>query len=121
MEVSFADSLLLSVIGIAIAFIGLVLLMIIIYFISRFSGADKMPVPAAATGAVYEQPQPPVPADDEAYSSALNTEGRIELTNVPDRTAAMLMAIVAAERKTQPSQLRFISARKLEDEKGQDK
>lgn len=123
MHVSMADSLLLSVIGIAIVFLGLVFLMIVIFVLSRIAGTKKKPVPAAAAAAPAPAQAPPPPAAREEVletGKAASAESRrIELTNVPARTAAMLMAIVADKLKTPPSELRFISARQLEEEKVQ--
>ena len=64
--------------------------------------------PAAAPAAV-----PAAPAVKTA--PAPGTAGKIALHDVPDKTAAMLMAIVASKTGKPLNQLRFISIREIKD------
>ena len=59
-----------------------------------------------------------VPASTEAPAPALapGSSGSVKLYNVDDRTAAMLMAIVADELKTPLNELRFVSVREVTEE-----
>ena len=64
--------------------------------------------PAAAPAAA-----PAAPAVKTA--PAPGTAGKIALHDVPDKTAAMLMAIVASKTGKPLNQLRFISIREIKD------
>ena len=64
--------------------------------------------PAAAPAAA-----PAAPAVTTA--PAPGTAGKIALHDVPDKTAAMLMAIVASKTGKPLNQLRFISIREIKD------
>ena len=50
-------------------------------------------------------------ATTAAVTGAPGSCGQVKLFDVPDRTAAMLMAVVADEIKTPLNELRFISIR----------
>ena len=55
------------------------------------------------------------PAPAVKTAPAPGTAGKIALHDVPDKTAAMLMAIVASKTGKPLNQLRFISIREIKD------
>jgi hypothetical protein len=73
--------------------------------------APVLPVSAAAPQAVSPAPavRPPVRKVPAKYSA-----GEVKLHSVPDKIAAMLMAITADELKLPVSELRFISIREVQ-------
>lgn len=100
---SFGTALIYSVMGIAVVFLALVLLMCIIKIMTAFV---RNPVEAMPREA------PPAPAGPVAPGSA----GEVKLYDTDPRTAAMLMAIVADELQTPINELRFISIREVKEE-----
>ena len=93
-DVSIGTAALIVVLGMAVVFFGLILLMYV----------TKIAAPAAAPAAPAVKTAP-----------APGTAGKIALHDVPDKTAAMLMAIVASKTGKPLNQLRFISIREIKD------
>lgn len=107
-RISIGTAGLIVVLGMAVVFFGLILLM----YVTKIAGAimmrRKQAQPAAAAAAA---PAPAAPAAKAA--SAPGSAGQIKLHDVPDKTAAMLMAIVAEKSGKPLNQLRFISIREI--------
>lgn len=101
-----------ALLGYAVVFFGLVLLMCVIAVFGKIMAQKKKPAPAPAA-----VPAPAAPA--AAPAAPGSTKGvcmgnRVcELYNVDDKTAAMIMAIVADETKIPLGELRFISIKEL--------
>ena len=93
----------------AVVFFGLILLMYVTKIAGAIISRKKAAEPAAAPAAAA----PAVPAAKNA--PAPGSAGRIALHDVPDKTAAMLMAIVADRTGKPLNQLRFISIREVKD------
>ncbi len=108
-KIPIGTAALIVVLGMAVVFFGLILLM----FVTKIAGAiisrKKAAEPAAAA-----PPQPPA-APAVKTAPAPGTAGKIALHDVPDKTAAMLMAIVASKTGKPLNQLRFISIREIKD------
>lgn len=105
-KIPIGTAALIVVLGMAVVFFGLILLM----FVTKIAGAiinrKNTAAPAAA-------PAPAAPAAKNA--PAPGSAGKIALHDVPDKTAAMLMAIVADRTGKPLNQLRFISIREVKD------
>ena len=102
-----ADSTLTAVLGYAVVFFGLVLLMLLISIVGKsFAAAAKKET------ASQEQTAPEAPKEDAPL--APGTAGEVKLHNVPPKTAAMLMAIVANKLQKPINELRFISIKEVE-------
>ena len=98
-KIPIGTAALIVVLGMAVVFFGLILLMFVTKIAGAIIGRKKAAAPAAA------------PAAKNAPGSA----GKIALHDVPDKTAAMLMAIVADRTGKPLNQLRFISIREVKD------
>ena len=100
-KIPIGTAALIVVLGMAVVFFGLILLM----FVTKIAGAiinrKNTAAPAAAPAA--------------AAPAAPGSAGKIALHDVPDKTAAMLMAIVADRTGKPLNQLRFISIREVKD------
>jgi sodium pump decarboxylase gamma subunit len=96
-----------AVTGYGVVFLGLVLLMGCVTLLGRVMQRRNLPKEAVA-----EIPSAPAPAAPEAPGAC----GVCALNGVDDRTAAMLMAIVADQLQTPLNQLRFISIREIKEE-----
>ena len=108
-KISIGTAALIVVLGMAVVFFGLILLMFVTKIAGAIIGRKKAAAPAAAPAA----PAPAAPAAKNA--PAPGSAGKIALHDVPDKTAAMLMAIVADRTGKPLNQLRFISIREVKD------
>lgn len=111
-DITLAEAAGVSVMGFCVVFIVLAVLIGVIYLqnfiISRLEGRGK--TAAAPTGNAI--PEAPAPAAVPA-KLAKGSCGGVMLYDVPDRTAAMVMCIVADELKTPLNELRFISIQEV--------
>lgn len=106
LKMNLGDAAIDAVMGYAIVFLGIALLVLVVVLMGRVMSRKK-PVPAPAPAA--EQQPAPVPA----APAAPGTAGDLKLYDTPDRDAAMIMAIVADELKIPLNELRFISIREV--------
>ena len=107
-KIPIGTAALIVVLGMAVVFFGLILLM----FVTKIAGAiinrKNTAAPAVAPAAASAAPAVP-------NAPAPGSAGKIALHDVPDKTAAMLMAIVADRPGKPLNQLRFISIREVKD------
>ena len=107
-KIPIGTAALIVVLGMAVVFFGLILLM----FVTKIAGAiinrKNTAAPAAAPAAASAAPAVP-------NAPAPGSAGKIALHDVPDKPAAMLMAIVADRTGKPLNQLRFISIREVKD------
>lgn len=108
-SISIGTAALIVVLGMAVVFFGLILLMYVTKIAGAIIGRKKSAEPAAAPAAAA----PAAPAAKNA--PAPGSAGKIALHDVPDKTAAMLMAIVADRTGKPLNQLRFLSIREVKD------
>ena len=101
-DVPIGTAALIVVLGMAVVFFGLILLMLV----TKASGKIMQNKEAAAKAAA------PAPAP-AAKAFAPGSAGEVKLHDVPDRTAAMLMAIVADKMGKPLNELRFLSIREI--------
>lgn len=111
-KVSIGDAAVTAVFGYAVVFVGLIALMVVVQVIGAyFKSKDAK---AAAAKAAEEASKPaenaaPVVAPKLAPGSA----GHIKLFDVPDKEAAMIMAIVADKMQKPLNELHFISIKEV--------
>lgn len=108
-KIPIGTAALIVTLGMAVVFFGLILLM----FVTKIAGAIINRKNTAAPAAAPAAAAPAAPAVPNA--PAPGSAGKIALHNVPDKTAAMLMAIVADRTGKPLNQLRFISIREVKD------
>lgn len=105
------DSLGASVLGFAIVFFVLIVLMFMIKImrgvVEGMAAGEAAPAATVAVAA----PAPAAPAANPNMVPAKGSLGEVKLHDVDDKTAAMLMAVVADELKAPLNELRFISIR----------
>ena len=106
LKMNLGDAAIDAVMGYAIVFLGIALLVLVVVLMGRVMSRKK-PAPAPVPAA--EQQPAPVPA----APAAPGTAGDLKLYDTPDRDAAMIMAIVADELKIPLNELRFISIREF--------
>lgn len=97
------------VLGMAVVFVGLILLMLV----TKLTGQLLSQKQAPAQKAPAPVPAPAAPAAPAQKAAAPGSAGMVKLHDVPERTAAMLMAIVADRMGKPLNELRFISIREI--------
>lgn len=102
-----SDALITAILGYVVVFIGLALLMAVIIIMGKIMVSRSK----AVTTAPAPVPSAPVPA--KASPEAPGSAGEIKLHDVPDREAAMIMAIVANKLRKPLNELRFKSIREV--------
>ena len=100
-----------ALLGYAMVFFGLILLMIVVMIMGKCFTAKKEK-PAAAPAPAAAAPAAPV-APVEA-PVAPGTAGQLKTYDVEPKTCAMLMAIVADKMGKPLNELRFISIKEVE-------
>ena len=111
-NLSIGDAGVVALLGYAVVFFGLILLMGVITIMGKIFTAkvNKLPkaAPAAAPAAA------PVAAPVEVQPQlAPGTAGQLKLHDVSPKTAAMIMAIVADKMGKPLNELRFISIKEV--------
>ena len=108
------DAVIVAVLGYAVVFFGLILLMIVIMVMGNiFIAKDKKQAElnAAAKATIASVPVA-APAAAPA-ATAPGSAGKLKLYDVEPKTAAMLMAIVADKMGKPLNELRFISIKEV--------
>ena len=109
------DAAIVAVLGYAVVFFGLILLMIVIMVMGNiFIAKDKKreALNAAAKATIASVPVA-APAAAAAPATAPGSAGKLKLYDVEPKTAAMLMAIVADKMGKPLNELRFISIKEV--------
>ncbi|MBQ7566976.1 MAG: OadG family protein [Oscillospiraceae bacterium] len=102
---SLGDAALTAVLGYAVVFFGLVLLLAVIYVMGKIMVKSVKKVEAVHE-AHTEKPALPAPG----------SAGQLKLHDVDERDAAMVMAIVAHKLGKPLNELRFRSIREVKDD-----
>ena len=118
-NISIAIAAIVALLGYAVVFFGLILLMTVLIIMGKaFTAKDKKAAEAAAaakanlaTGAAASAPvAAPAPGTSEP---APGTAGQLKLYDTNPKTAAMIMAIVADKMGKPLNELRFISIKEV--------
>lgn len=108
-ELSMPAAGVLALLGYAVVFFGICLLMVVVMVMGKiFVAKDKK---AAAAKAALAAATPAAPAPEAP--KAPGTAGQLALHDVEPKTAAMIMAIVADKMGKPLNELRFISIKEV--------
>ena len=110
-DIGFVDAAVVALLGYAVVFFGLILLMAVVIIMGKIFIAQEKKVAArsdAAKAAIAAVPEAPA-----AAPAAPGTAGKLKLYDVEPKTAAMLMAIVADKMGKPLNELRFISIKEV--------
>lgn len=107
-DISIGQAGLYGLLGYAVVFFGLILLMLVTIFVGKL-------FISAAKKKVAQQNENAPTAEAVAPAAAPGSAGGVKLYNVEPKTAAMLMAIVADKLQKPLNELRFISIREVEE------
>ena len=114
-NIGILDAAVVAVLGYAVVFFGLVMLMgVIIVMGKAFMAKDKKAAAKAAAAAVPVAVSVSAVADP-TVDAAPGTAGNLKLYDTPPKTAAMIMAIVANQMGKPLNELRFISIKEVKD------
>jgi len=103
-----------AVFGYAVVFAGLVILMIVLYITGAiFKSKDAKAKAAAEAAAKKAAPAEPVAGTKAELPLAPGSAGHVKLFDVPDKEAAMIMAIVADKMQKPLNELHFISIKEV--------
>ena len=118
-NISIANAGIVALLGYAVVFFGLILLMLVVTAMGKaFTAKDTKAkaAPAAAKAAAPAAASVAVSAvADPANDAAPGTAGNLKLYDTPPKTAAMIMAIVANQMGKPLNELRFISIKEVKD------
>lgn len=106
-NISVGDAAMTALLGYAVVFIGIIMLMILVMFVGdlMFKSAKRKAAKAPAAA----------PAAPAAPAAAPGTAGELKLYDTAPRDAAMVMAIVADKLGKPLNELRFKSIREVKD------
>lgn len=106
-NISVGDAAVTALLGYAVVFIGIIMLMILVMFVGdlMFKSAKRKAAKAPAAA----------PAAPAAPAAAPGSAGELKLYDTDPRDAAMVMAIVADKLGKPINELRFKSIREVKD------
>ena len=111
--ISIPEAFVNAVLGYGVVFFGLILLMCVVIIMGKVmvsrQAAKKAPETTPAPAAPVVAEAPPAPTSPPAPGSA----GEVKLFDVPDKEAAMIMAIVADKMGKPLNELRFKSIKEV--------
>ena len=112
-DISVGEAGVYAMLGYAVVFFGIVLLMIVITAFGKYFASKDAKLAATAASAA-KAAAPAVPAAPAAPKAvAPGSAGELKLHDVKPKTAAMLMAIVADKMGKPLNELRFISIKEV--------
>ena len=102
-----------AVFGYSVVFAGLVVLMIVLYCTGAYFKSKEAKLKAAEAAKKTAAPAPVQAAPAAEQKLAPGSAGHVKLFDVPDKEAAMIMAIVADKMQKPLNELRFISIKEV--------
>ena len=113
-KIPFGENVLTALLGYGVVFMGLMVLMAIVYGMGAIfkSAARRKPIAAPTVPA----PRGGSPAAEPVGEPAPGTAGEVKLNNVSDKEAAMIMAIVASQMGKPLNELRFKSIKEVKED-----
>jgi sodium pump decarboxylase gamma subunit len=116
-NISIGEAGVLALLGYAVVFFGLILLMCVIMIMGKlFVSAEKKKsakAESAKSGVTAAAVPAAIPQEAPVAQPAPGTAGQLKLYDTPPKTAAMIMAIVADQMGKPLNELRFISIKEV--------
>ena len=114
-NIGIGDAGIIALMGYAVVFFGLILLMGVITVLGKVMTAKTKKAEAAKANLAAAAPVPAAaaPVAPAAPQLAPGTAGQLKLHDVNPKTAAMIMAIVADKMGKPLNELRFISIKEV--------
>ncbi|HNZ98145.1 OadG family protein [Ruminococcus sp.] len=111
-EMSIGDAAITAVFGYCVVFCGLIFLMIVLYCTGAYFKSKNEKESAVAEAAKKIAPEA-APEAEKELPLAPGSAGHVKLFDVPDKEAAMIMAIVADKMQKPLNELHFISIKEV--------
>ena len=113
-NISIANAAIVALLGYAVVFFGLILLMTVLVVMGKvFTAKDKKAAEVAAAAKANLATGTAPAAAPAAPQPAPGTAGKLKLYDTNPKTAAMIMAIVADKMGKPLNELRFISIKEV--------
>ena len=113
-DMQIGSAAVIALLGYAVVFFGIVLLMCVMMVMGKVFMAKASKEKAVKAAPKAAAPAAPAPAAAPAAPAvAPGTAGQLKLHDVPPKTAAMIMAIVADTMGKPLNELRFISIKEV--------
>lgn len=112
-DVTFGDSLVISLIGMIVVMLELVVLAVLIVALSKIIRSLEHRKPAKAGEAVKTEPAAVVNVADSSLQVNTKSDGSIDVQGVSDEQAAVIMSVVSAECGLPLDKLSFKSIKKV--------
>lgn len=116
-KMEIGDAAITAVFGYSVVFFGLVLLMCVLYITGAIFKSKDAKAKAKAQSVLEnvkkEVEANPLTVTPLALPCAPGSAGHVKLHGVPEKEAAMIMAIVADKMQTPINELRFISIKEV--------
>lgn len=110
-KLAIGDAFITAVLGYAVVFVGLALLMAVVIIIGKVMVSSEAKKKAAEP---VKAPSAPAPAPEKPKAPAApGTAGEVKLYDTSDKDAAMIMAIVANKMGKPINELRFKSIKEV--------
>ncbi len=107
------DAAIAAVLGYAVVFFGLILLMCVVIIMGKVMASTNKKAEAPAPAAPVAPAAPAADPSSAALPPAPGSAGEVKLFDVPDKEAAMIMAIVADKMGKPLNELRFKSIKEV--------
>ena len=114
-NIGILDAGVIALLGYAVVFFGLILLMIVITIMGKFFTTKASKPAKTETAAPAAAPVAAAPVASVEAPAAPGSAGPVKLYDTPPKTAAMIMAIVANQMGKPLNELRFISIKEVKD------
>ena len=108
------DAAIVALVGYAVVFLGIVMLMVILYISGSIFKKRDEKLAAAKAAETKTTAAAAAPAAAKEIPAAPGSAGHVKLNGIADRDAAMIMAITAEKLQTPLNELRFISIKEVE-------
>ncbi len=112
-KMSIGDAAITALVGYAVVFTGILMLMIVLYITGSIFKKRDAKMAAEKASQAKSAPAPTASAPAKSTALAPGSAGQVKLNGIPDRDAAMIMAIVAEKMDTPLNELKFISIKEV--------
>jgi Na+-transporting methylmalonyl-CoA/oxaloacetate decarboxylase gamma subunit len=112
-KMGIGDAAVTAIFGYLVVFVGLTLLMIVVYIMGAIFKAKARKQEVAAAVAAPAQAVETAP---QKKPVAPGSAGHVKRFDVPDKEAAMVMAVVAYQLQKPLNELRFISIKEVKED-----
>lgn len=112
-KLSIGEAGITAIFGYCVVFFGLIILMAVLYGTGAYFKLKDAKKAAAEKAEAAKKPAEAAAPVVEEKELAPGSAGHVKLYDVPDKEAAMIMAIVADKMKKPLNELRFISIKEV--------